>query len=255
MRIRYYLTVVVALSSSIANPVSADENTATKAILDKAVKALGGEETLAKYQAATWKFRMKSSVAGRVTESSGEEALQWPGCYRGELETRGLRRLLILNGEKGWTKDSSGIQDTDERGMKIHRRKLYSRWIPVVVLPLREKIFKLEHGNEEKVGERLTVSIKVTPPDNEAFGLYFDKESGLPIRIAMEPKVKGTTAEWGSEEIYSEYKEVQGLKKAMKIVWNDLTDDRKLAPVEFEISDFKFAEKLDRGLFNKPEGR
>jgi hypothetical protein len=244
---RFFFTLVILGALAVAIPVRADNDEKTQDVLAKAIKALGGEANLSKYKAATWKVRMKVFAAGMVLEDAGEEALQWPGRYR--VET-GNGTILVLNGEKGWVHRTGGTEELDKSALAHWRRAPYFRWIPVTVLPLKEKGIKLAAEAEEKVGGWPAVGIKLTPPDGQVFQIYFDKESGLPVKMVMKVKDEGTGKESSFARLYTNYREIQGVKVAMKVVEQDLDAGKTMS--ETEISDFKFADKLDEKVFAKP---
>jgi hypothetical protein len=245
MRSLFALALLGSLIGPI--PVRADNDENTKAILTRGIKALGGEANLNKYKAATWKVKMKVFAAGMVLDASGEDTVQWPGRYRAETED-GV--LLVLSGEKGWVHTSGGTKEIDNAALANYRRALYFRWIPVTVVPLKEKGFKLAAAGEEKVGGRPAVGIKVTAPDGQLFQIHFDKENGLPVKMAMNAKNESTGTELSFARLFSNYKEIQGVKVATKVVEQDLDAGKTMS--ETEISDFKFADKLDDKVFAKP---
>src|SRR5438128_2737253 len=83
-------------------------------------------------------------------------------------------------------------------------------------------------------GDKPAVGIKVTGPEKKDFKLYFDKESGLPVRtVAKIPGLQGD--EVTQETNYSEYKEMAGIKKATKVV--SKRDGEKFQ--EQEVTEFK----------------
>jgi hypothetical protein len=249
MRLISSVTILVVLVA--ANSVRADENEACRAILDKAVNALGGEPNLKKCRAATWNYKTTGFAAGLVLEGTGKEAVEWPERYRVVIQSGGVTALYVINGNKGWEQTPDGTREMDKKWMTAMRGDLYFKWLPATILPLREKTFKLEEASEEKVLNRPAAAINVSPRDGPAFTIYFDKENGLPVRMTMKVKEEGTGNESVTERLYTDYKEIRGIKKAMKIVVNDLTRGTKSS--ETEIADFQFAEKLDAKLFAKPE--
>src|SRR5438105_3864101 len=61
-------------------------------------------------------------------------------------------------------------------------RNLYLRVVPMTLVPLKGKGFKIQTAAAEKVGGKPALGLKVTGPDGKDFTLYFDKESGLPVK-------------------------------------------------------------------------
>ncbi len=56
--------LVTVLVTGLGAPARAEDDKDTKAILDKAIKALGGEEKLSKVKAMTWKTKGKIIIDG-----------------------------------------------------------------------------------------------------------------------------------------------------------------------------------------------
>jgi hypothetical protein len=246
------VAVLVGLALGVGAPARADDKDDAKAILDKAIKALGGEEKLSTFKAATWKGKGKVFAMDNEIEYSGEWAVQAPDRLRvvikGEFMGQAFKRTQVLNGDKAYSKTSD--EDTmtrDKDGVAESKRDFQMLWIPATILPLRGKAFKLETLGDEKIGDTPAVGLKVTGPGGKDFRIYFDKKTRLPIKMAAKVKAMGGE-EVDQEWLYSDFKEVQGIKKAMTV---ELKRDGKKF-IEQKISDFKPAEKLDDKLFEKP---
>ena len=120
--------------------------------------------------------------------------------------------------------------------------------MPVTILPLKEKGFKVEAAGEEKVGDKPAVKVKGTGPDGKEFTLYFDKESGLPVKMAG--KVMGFMGEEVDQETtYSDYKEMDGIQKATKV--KATRGGEKF--MEQQVTEFKIVDKFDPKTFTEPE--
>ena len=89
----------------------------------------------------------------------------------------------------------------------------------------------------------------MTGPDGKDFTLYFDKESGLPVKLVA--KVVGFRGdEYTQETTYRDYKDFDGIKKATKIEANATA---RSVPVNFEITEFKVLDKVDAKTFTEPK--
>jgi hypothetical protein len=118
----------------------------------------------------------------------------------------------------------------------------------MTLLPLREKAFKVEPAKEDKVDGKPAVGLKVTGPDGKDFTLYFDRESGLPVKQVA--KVVGFTGEeFTQETIFSDYKEFGGIKKATKV--ENKRDGQKF--LEQNVTEFKVLDKVDPKTFAEPK--
>ena len=136
----------------------------------------------------------------------------------------------------------------DDDGIANEKRMIYLTVIPGTLVPLKVKDFKIEPAAEEKVGDKPAVGIKVTAPDGKDFKLYFDKESGLPVKLVA--KVIGFQGdEFTMETTYASYKDFDGIKKATKV--ESKRDGEKF--IAQEISEFKVLDKAPDETFAEPK--
>ncbi len=124
--------------------------------------------------------------------------------------------------------------------------RFYLQIVPIKLVVLKEKGFKLEAADEQKVGDKPAAGIKVTAPDGKEFTIYFDKESGLPVRLVA--KVVGFGTEFTQETTLTDYKDFGGIKKATKVETKRDGEDF----VKAEISEFKVLDKVDDKTFAEP---
>jgi hypothetical protein len=244
--------LTLALVAGWSGLVRAEDDKDPKAILDKAVKALGGEDKLSKVKAATWKGKGTLTFMGSDNDIATETTVQGLDHVRAEFEGdfggNKIKGATVLAGDKGWRKFGDMNMDLDKDAVANEKRTIYLTVIPITILPLKSKEFKVEAIGEDKVGGKAAVGIKATGPDAKEFKLYFDKESGLPVKLVA--KVVGFTGEeYVQETTYSDYKEMGGIKKATKI--QSKRDGEKF--IEMTFSDFKVLDKVDPKTFTEPK--
>ncbi len=237
-------TLVIGLRST---SMASDAKDAT-AILDKAIKALGGEEKLAKAKAISWKAKGTISFGGNDNEVTTTVIAEGLDRYRqegeGERDGNKFKFVTAVAGEKGWRDFGGNRMDLDKDGLSIAKRTAYLAVLPVTIVQLKSKDYKLDSIAEEKVGDKPVVGVKATGPDGKDFSIYFDKESGLPVKLVA--KVAGFMGgESIQETSYSDYKDVDGIKKAMKI--SSKRNGEKF--VEQQITEFKVLDKVDPKTF------
>ncbi len=183
----------VALTAFLVlGPVSvirADEKDAS-GIIDKAIKALGGQEKLGKAQTVTWKQKGTVTFGGNDNEISITATLKGLDHYRsefmGHFNDNDVTGLTLLKGDKGWRKFGDNEHDMEGEELANEKRTIYMAIIPVTIMPVKEKGFKTEAVGEEKVGDKPAAVVKVTGPDGKDFKIYFDKESGLPVKMVAQ---------------------------------------------------------------------
>ena len=248
---RFCGAVLVTLGLAIPiSPARADEKD-TNAILDKAIKAMGGEEKLKKADVLTWKTKGTITFNGNDNTVGITATVQDLEHYRADIEGEfggnEFKGYVVLNGNKGWRKFGEKM-DMDEDAVANKKRSVYLLLVPVKVLPLKEKGFKLAAAGEEKVGDKPAVGLKVTPADGKEFTLYFDKESGLPVRLVA--KVIGFEGEeYTQDTTYKDYKDFNGIKKATKVDTKRDGEDF----IKSEVTEFKVLDKADPKTFAEPE--
>ena len=234
-----------------ARPVWADEKADAEALLDKGIKALGGEARLSKYKAATWKAKGTLHLVGRDVDYTGDWAVQAPNQYKavltGEINGTKFKRVRVLDGDKGWVKiDDNETQEMSQQALAETQHELYGQLLTTLV-PLRDKGFVLAPLGASKVGDRAVEGLKVTTPDGREIRLFFDKDDGL-LRAVESLSKAAQGADVKQEVVYSDYKDVEGLKRPMKL---SLTRDGKPL-IDQETTEYKPLEKLDDKEFAKP---
>ncbi|MCW3094488.1 MAG: hypothetical protein JWL77_106 [Chthonomonadaceae bacterium] len=251
--------LALVLMFGLSGLVRADDTRAGKpldkdveAVLDKAIKALGGEEPLGKIKAASWKAKTKTTIMGNESDGSSLAIMQGLDHFRqefeGEFNGNKFKAVTVLNDDKGVRKFGDNRQELDKDAVIGQKRVVYLTIIPITILPLKGKDFKTEMIAEEKVNDKPAVGIKVTGPENKDFTLYFDKESGLPVR--MTAKISGFQGEEVTQEVtFSEYKEMAGIKKATRVV--SKRNGEKFQ--EQEVTEFKLLDKVDPKTFTDVE--
>ncbi len=242
---------VTALVFGTAKPVRADDKDAM-AIVDKAIKAAGGEEKLSKAKVLTWKTKGKMTVNGEDNEISSQMTADGLGHFHqefdGEFGGNKIQGVFVLAGDKGWRKFGDMSVELDKNGVANQKRVVYLQVVPITLVQLKTKDFKIETADEDKVGGKSAIGIKATGPDGKDFKLYFDKDSGLPVKLVA--KVAGFQGnEVTQESTFGNYKEIDGIKKATKI--DSKRDGQKFQ--DFEVTEFKVLEKADPKLFVEPK--
>jgi hypothetical protein len=248
-----FLGVVAAavLLAALWSPASAGDKDA-RAILDKGIKALGGEAKLGKVKALTWKAKGTVNVGGEdapfTSRLTAEGLDRCRAEFEGEFGGNKVKGVAVIAGSKGWRKFGDMGGAMNKSTLADEKRTAYLRLVPVLLVPLKGKGFKFKAAGEKKVGGKPAVGLHVTAPDGKDFKLYFDKESGLPVQLAA--RVRGFTGEMHDQETtFGGYKDFGGIKKATKI--QSKRDGEKF--VEEEITEFKVLAKVDPKTFAEPK--
>jgi hypothetical protein len=232
------------LAAFLVVPARAED---AKAILDKAINALGGEEKLSKANAFTWKGKGTITFNDNENEFTTQVTCKGLDQYRREFGNDQFSGIVVLDGNKGWRKFGDNGGELEGDGLANEKRTVYLSVIPITLVALKGNGFKYESAPDEKVGDKPAVGLKVTGPDGKDFTLYFDKESGLPVKQVA--KVIGFQGqEYTAESTYADYKDFGGIKKATKVEVK--RDGEKFQ--SWEVTEFKVLDKVEADTFKEP---
>jgi hypothetical protein len=249
---RFVATVLVTVfAAGLGAGARAEDAKDAKAILDKAIKALGGEQKLAAVKAASWKTKGKISLGGNDNNFTSQTTIDGldrvHSEFEGEFGGMAIKGVLVLNGDKGWRKFNDMGMELDKDSLANEKRNVYLQVIPITLVPLKGNGFKVEAAGEEKVNGKPAAGIKVIGPEGKDFRLYFDRETGLPVKLVA--KVLGFGGEeFTQETTFDDYKEFAGIKKATKT--ESKRDGQKF--IEGEVIEFKVLDKVDPKKFAEP---
>jgi hypothetical protein len=243
-----------ALVLALAPALYADPAADAKAVVDKAIKAMGGADKLAKTPATTFKCKATVSDDGKKEgEFSGTWTIQLPDKYRGELEISHDGRTetvtLVINGNKGWAHEvnRNKTEDAPEEALNIIKADFGALHLAHCLVPLTGKEYKLSSLGEVKIDNRPAVGVKVERKDLPDMDLFFDKETHLPVKAEVRVKEKG-----GEEVLHAflfqDYKEGGGVKHFTKLTVHRADKEAMV----MELTEVKRLEKVEANLFDKP---
>ena len=251
------LLIPCALVLALAALGRADDDADAKAVVEKAVKARGGADNLAKYKADVLKIKGAVHVSGLDIDFTGEISFQQPDKSRAVIEGTvmgtNFKSTRVVNGDKGWIDDLLGgtqsMRDMSKEELAEERESQNANSIARLAV-LTDKAYTVSTVGESKVGDKEAVGILVKRKGYRDVSLFFDKKTHLLLK--SETRVKdpqgGGDTEFTQEAFYDDYKKVGDLQVAHKLT---IKRDGK-AFLESETTEFKPEEKLDDGLFAKP---
>jgi hypothetical protein len=244
--------LLIALTFSMAGFGQAGGDKNAQAVIDKGIAALGGAEKLGAVKAATWKAKGKVNFGGNENEFTSAVTVQGLDHYRSEFESdfggNKFKGVTVLAGKKGWRKFGDNRTDLEGDGLANEKRNVYLQVVPMTLVPLKGKDFKVESAAAEKVADKAASVLKVTAPDGKDFKLYLDQASSQPVKLVA--SVVGFNGqEFMQETNFGNYKDFQGIKKATKI---EIKRDGEVFMTQ-EITDFRTIDKVDPKTFSEPE--
>ncbi len=246
----FCLTVAIVTAAGAAR---ADEKADARAIVEKAIKALGGKEKLSTDKAVTFKAKGKFYGMGEAIDYTSDFALQSPDKMRFRMEfevnTMKFTVAIVFDGKKGWRKINDETKEMDKDELAEAREDMHAGRVEALVPLIDDKGYELSPVGEVKVEDQAAVGVRVSHKGHRDINLFFNKKTGLLMkseRTIKDPMMGGK--ERTQERLLSDYKEIGGVKHAMKVALK--RDGEKY--VESEISDFETKDKIDASEFAKP---
>lgn len=249
MRTLWMVALTASLLPTLAPRASAGEE--ARAVIGRAVQALGGEDKLAKLQAVRTKAKGTVALDGGPAPLTTEIVSQWPGrtktTIQVEIEDETVTIVRVLNGNKAWQHTNGETQELDEQEVAALQARVHETYVHTLVPLLRDQAFSLSPLGEVPVGGRPAVGVKVTAKGQKDVDLYFDKGSGLLVKSAcwgLNPSLGEITR----ETFYSDYQEKDGLKQPRKFVSRHNGEKY----MEMEVMELQVLDRIDASEFVMP---
>lgn len=235
---------VVSVSALIIFSVRGNEEAKLREIIARAIKAHGGAENLEKFKGSIAKSQGKLLDL----EYTAETSVQMPDRSRTVAQSKLGKFVQVLNGDQGWLKFGELSKECSKEELAELKEQLNSTLIAHLTV-LSEKEYKLSPLGEEQIDDKPAVGIRVEHKGFRDVCLYFDKATGLLVKMQSRLKdpVKGGE-EINAETLYGDYKDVEGVMTAHKVT---IKYDGKVY-TEAAVTDVKLAEKLDESTFERP---
>ncbi len=246
MRTALRLALVVGLLYGAAGPLRADDRDKALALIDRAIKAHGGEAGLAKVAVST------RTNAGSQTQPTGEVTFtstvtqSLPDRVRLEIEVGKSKLLTVIDGAKGWQQSAGGSTfPVDRDRLKEMKGEAYVWWLATLV-PLKKDGLTLALAPEIKVDGKPALGVKVSGRGEPDAKLYFDQGSGLLVKIERRAPETGVLV--NKEYYFSDFKDFDGVKLPAKEVMT--VNGRKW--YEVKVLTYKFLAKVEDSAFARP---
>jgi hypothetical protein len=180
-----------------------------RAVIEKAMHAMGGEAKLAQLQAAQTKIKGTLHAAGGFPFTA-ETFSQAPDQFKhvmqydrgGNLSTQ----IQVYSGENVWIRVNDQLRSLDPELTAALKKSRYAERLTTLAL-LKDKSFELTAAGEEQVNGRPATAIKVKAKGQPDATLYFDKASGLLVKTAHRQLDPSSRQEILQESFYSDYRE------------------------------------------------
>jgi hypothetical protein len=249
MRSFFCLGLVFGVFSTLVPAACAQED--ARSLVARAIKAQGGTEKLDKIQADRVQVKGTIYLGETGAPFSGETLVRLPDKFKNvmNLKYNGQAHnvVQVLNGENAWIRIDGRTSEPDASILSVMKERMYiDRLIRLTPL-LKDKQLELSPLKEIKVNDHPAAGVKIASRGQRDVNLYFDKENGFLVKAEYRT-LNNQKREVLQEDYFSDYKEVGGFKRPMKLL--AFQDGKKL--MEAEITDAKYPEKIPDAEFARP---
>jgi hypothetical protein len=240
--------IVVILISCVTNALSGQEP--PRAILQKAIKAHGGEKNLSRTLKGYVRGKSVFERSGNKMRMEWDETFELPEKIRQKVEGQDkdgpfTLQYAVVNG-KGWIQfNKEKIKDYDGKMLPLEKC-----WNAVLALlpRLLGGEFELSPLPDANLNGAKAVGILVEG-EHADWELYFDAITGLLVKwkgTSQLPGLEGKEIE--AETFLKNYRDVDGIKFPMAIV--AYRDGKKT--IDMEILEIKFLDQIDPKTWARP---
>jgi hypothetical protein len=213
-------------------------------VIARAVAAKGGLDLLRSIQTVRVESVATVQSDGINTDLPSTTTIRYPGAFRTDTTTPAGPLVQVFNAGRYWVQDRNGVHDAPESMAALIRGNVQRDTVPLLLALNDGKITaSLSESTEE--GRRMPV-LEVALPGNTAMRLVFDPSTALLSKVNY--RVPSPSGEVNVEEIYSDYRDVHGLKVAFT---TEVRRDGAPA-VRRTVRSFEFNVPVDPSIFNKP---
>jgi acetyl esterase/lipase len=246
MRILSFAAAVLLLAPTC---LSAGDDART--ILEKAIKAHGGQAKLAKLKTMTAKAQGTVHLAEADIPFTQEIVWQWPDRLK-SVVTRGTEKpavqVEVIAGDDGWTSRDGKAGSVSAVKQDELRTQAYLRRVLLLTPLLQDNIYELSSLEELRIHDRPAAGIRVRCPGEHDVKLYFDTDTGRLAKIERRVHDDAGKKELLQEEFFTDYQDIEGVPTAMKQLWR--RDGKK--SLEMTFSEVHYPDRLDAAPFADP---
>jgi hypothetical protein len=214
-------------------------------VIERGIRAHGGETALTKAQAGTRKCLGSVVVGAESVPFTQVQEFSYPDKQRlkVDLQKRGTT-LSVVNGKQGWFL-AGGTMSEMGAAVKEEVRQDLRIWYLTTLTPLRKEPYELKPVTDARVDGKVVSGVKVSSADQRDVILYFDNDSGKLIKVAAKVRFGGMIVD--KEYLLSGHKEFDGALLPTQVV--EMIDGRKYT----EAKECTYVlRKPDESLFTKP---
>lgn len=216
-------------------------------VVERGIKALGGEANLTKHRAVTCKAEGTIHLKGRAIACTVRVVYQPPFQHHLAAEGSDLKAATVLNGDRGWLKMNETVTAMTREQVREVSEGLHAEWVAGLVPLLRGKGYGLALLGETRIDGGKVVILRVRHRGYRDVKLYLSKETGLPAKLEVMLKVEGKLVK--QEVLFRDYEKFGEVRRPRKVTTR--RDGKEFAA--WEVTEYQALEKkVGDGEFGRP---
>jgi hypothetical protein len=243
--------LITSLVGALLLTAGARADDDAKAIIARAIKAHGGEESRDKFQASQTRAKGKIEILGGL-EFTQEASFMLPDKFKETVEmevmNQKVRVVTAFNGTQAFIEANGQEVPVDDKIKDALKGATYAMKVARLGPLVKEKGFELSPLGDVKVDGKPAVGVRVSCKGQKDISLYFSKETGLLAKVEHRTVDPMSGNEITEERIITEYAKTDGVPMPKRLTINH--DGNKF--MEVEILESKRLEKIDDSEFAKP---
>jgi hypothetical protein len=243
---------VVWVTWGLAGQASAQEQAGrnpereARGVIRQGIRAIGGREALQKTKIHTFQENGTFYGMGEGVPYTGEYAVEWPDKFKMEIADA---FTIVVAGDQAWVSAGGSVQELTGDQLAEQKQQRHSGYVTSLHF-LGQPDYQVKQLADADVDGQAAAVVVVSREGQRDVTLAFDKQSKLLVKAEYKLKSPQHEDREVTEEIwFKDYRDVDGVKVPTKHVIH--RDGQKF--VEGEISDYTFPQKLDPGVFARPE--
>lgn len=224
-----------------------------QALVHKAIVAHGGAENIAKFKAATTKFKGKLEIMNLSLDITGDQSYQAPDKFRVstafQINNMNIESIQVFDGKSFWVSVLGKTMEIKDDKMIKELKETMAVERAGGLIQLLKKDYELSLVGEIKVKDRDAIGIRASKKGQRDLNLFLDKKTHLLVKTEYRARPPmGGDQEVTQEKYFLDYKEVMGMKVPGRVV---IEQDGKMF-MDLEVSEVRMFESLGDEVFAKP---
>lgn len=245
---RLITLTVLAITLNVVSSVRAENDSAkAQQFVDRGIKAVGGAKALNRQKISVVKDKGLYYGMGEGLPYEGKYESSMPDKFRVEIINV---FTIVIDRDKGWVSAAGNTVAMPAEQMAEQKKQMNTSFVTTLIpLAKPSRKYKLSLFGEAEVGCETCDGVTVASDKQRSVTLLFSRKTGMLRKseyIVFSEELKKEVVE---EVLYSDYRDVEGLKVAHKV---EIKRDGKKF-VESETQEIRFEKEADPSWFAKPE--